>query len=298
MEGEFMAHQLPYLVNCSILFSDRPTLERPSAAKAAGFDAVEFWWPFVESIPKEAEVEKFVRAIEEAGVSLIGLNFSAGDMARGDRGLLSWPGRSHELRDSIDVALAIGERLGVTAFNALYGNRISDVQPELQDELAIENLVVAGSAAASIGAVVLIESISGAPRYPLLSAGDSLAVIERAEKEAGVENLGLLADLYHLSVNGEDLEALAGTYGSRISHVQIADAPGRHEPGTGGIELDRYLAELEKVGYRGWVGLEYLASAEREDTFSWLEPDRRAAPLEMRPSKRRLEREDEDGGEG
>ena len=292
-----MAHQLPYLVNCSILFSDRPILERPRAAKAAGFDAVEFWWPFAESIPNEVEVEKFVRAVEEAGVSLIGLNFSAGDMPGGDRGLLSWPGRSQELRDSIDVAVSIGERLGVTAFNALYGNRITDISPELQDELAIDNLVVASSAAATIGAVILIESISGAPRYPLLSAGDSLAVIGRAEKEGGVENLGLLADLYHLSVNGEDLDALAGIYGSKISHVQIADAPGRHEPGTGEIELDRYLVELEKVGYTGWVGLEYLASSDREDTFSWLDFERRAAPVAMRPSRRRPDRQDATGGE-
>ena len=88
-----MSHPLPYEVNCSILFTELPLLERPAAVKRAGFDAVEFWWPFAEAVPADTEVDAFVAAVENAGVQLVGLNFFAGDMPGGDRGLVSWPGR-------------------------------------------------------------------------------------------------------------------------------------------------------------------------------------------------------------
>ena len=116
-----------YAVNCSILFTEIPLLERPAAAKQAGFDAVEFWWPWPVAVPGDAEVDRFVGAVDDAGVQLIGLNFAAGDMPSGDRGLVSWPARSGEFRDNVDVTIGIGERLGCRAFNALYGNRVDDV---------------------------------------------------------------------------------------------------------------------------------------------------------------------------
>ncbi|MGB3187623.1 MAG: hydroxypyruvate isomerase, partial [Ornithinimicrobium sp.] len=90
-----------YTVNCSIMFTELPLLQRPAAVKAAGFDAVEFWWPFSEAVPGDADVDAFVAAIQDAGVQLSGLNFFAGDMPGGDRGLVSWPQRSQEFRDNI-----------------------------------------------------------------------------------------------------------------------------------------------------------------------------------------------------
>src|SRR4029453_12447781 len=157
---------LAYEVNCSILFTELPLLERPAAAKEAGFDAVEFWWPFAVAVPADGEVEAFVRAVGDAGVRLVGLNFFAGDMPGGDRGLVSWPARSAEFRDNVEVTIGIGERLGCRAFNALYGNRVDDADPAAQDELATENLALAGRAAARIGGTVLVEPVSGADRSP------------------------------------------------------------------------------------------------------------------------------------
>ena len=270
-----MRHKLPYAVNCSILFTERPLLERPAAARAAGFDAVEFWWPFPAAVPGGADVDRFVTAIEDADVRLVGLNFAAGDMPGGERGLLSWPARSTEFRDNVDVAVAIGERLGTPAFNALYGNRIDDASPDEQDELAVANLAFAARAAARIGAVVLVEPVSGAPRYPLRIADDAIAVIDRVEGDAGVDNLRLLADLYHLTVNGDDLDRVVTRYAPRVGHVQVADAPGRHEPGTGEIDLDRHLVALAAAGYSGWVGLEYVPTGSSESSFGWLSPERR-----------------------
>jgi hydroxypyruvate isomerase len=272
-----MTHFLRYEVNCSILFTELPLLQRPSAARSAGFDGVEFWWPFAEAVPADSEVDAFVQAVEDAGVRLVGLNFFAGDMPGGDRGLVSWPARSQEFRDNIDVTVGIGQRLGCTSFNALYGNRIEGVTAAEQDQLGAENLALAAQAAARIGGTVLIEPVSGAEHYPLLTAADALAVIDRVRAEAGAGNLGLLADLYHLAVNGDDVDRVIADHAGRVAHVQIADHPGRNEPGTGTLPLDRQLADLEAAGYGGWVGLEYKASGSTVDSFGWLLPARRGA---------------------
>ena len=272
-------HSLPYEVNCSILFTELPLLERPAAAKEAGFDAVEFWWPFAQAVPSDSEVDRFVRAVGDAGVRLVGLNFFAGDMPAGDRGLVSWPDRSGEFRDNVEATVGIGERLGCRAFNALYGNRVEDAGPAAQDDLATENLAIAGRAAARIGGTVLVEPVSGAPRYPLLTAADAVGVLDRVAAETGVANLGLLCDLYHLAVNGDDLDQVIATYADRVAHVQIADAPGRNQPGTGTLDLDRHLAGLAAAGYDGWVGLEYSPSGPSADSFAWLPRERRGAAL-------------------
>jgi hydroxypyruvate isomerase len=270
-------HPLAYEVNCSILFTELPLLERPTAVREAGFDAVEFWWPFAVAVPADGEVEAFVRAVGDAGVRLVGLNFFAGDMPGGDRGLVSWPDRSGEFRDNVEVTVGIGERLGCRAFNALYGNRADGTNPAAQDDLAVENLAIAGRAAARIGGTVLVEPVSGAPHYPLRTAADAVGVIDRVAGETGVGNLGFLCDLYHLAVNGDELDRVIATYGDRVAHVQIADAPGRHEPGTGTLDLDRYLGALAAAGYKGWVGLEYQPSTTTADSFAWLPRERRGA---------------------
>jgi hydroxypyruvate isomerase len=259
------------LVNCSLLFSELPLLERPAAARAAGFDAVEFWWPFPTAVPGDAEVDAFVRAVRDAGVRLVGLNFFAGDMPAGDRGVVSMPGREREFADAVDVAVGIGEQLGVAGFNALYGNRIDGTPTEKQDEQATSNLAVAATAAARIGAVVLIEPVSGAPRYPLRTAADALAVVD----SVAAENVALLADLYHLTVNGDDVGAVIAAHTPRVGHVQIADAPGRHEPGTGTIPLQAQLDALEAAGYTGWVSLEYAPADSTVDGLAWLPVERR-----------------------
>ena len=203
-------------------------------------------------------------------MQLIGLNFFAGDMPGGDRGLVSWPARSGEFRDNIDVTVGIGERLGCKAFNALYGNRTDDSTPAAQDEVAAQSLALAAKAAAGIDGVVLVEPVSGAPRYPLLTAADVIAVIDRVEREAGVGNVKFLCDLYHLDVNGDDVGKAIETYFDRIGHVQIADSPGRGEPGTGRLDIAGHLAALAAKGYRGHVALEYKPVAGTVQGLTWL----------------------------
>jgi hydroxypyruvate isomerase len=273
-----------YTVNCSILLTELPLLDRPRAARDAGFEAVEFWWPFDSPTPSDTEVTTFVSAIQDAGVQLTGLNFAAGDMPAGDRGILSNPALTQAFRDNVEIAVGIAETLGTRAFNALYGNRIDEYSPANQDDVATENLAYAAQAADRIGATVLVEPVSGAPRYPLITAADAISVIRRVERKHGATNVRLLADLYHLHVNGDDVAAAIETYAGRIGHVQIADAAGRGEPGSGEIPIHTYLEQLATHGYRGYVGLEYKAT--KSDTFEWLPRAERGATLQPQAETR------------
>jgi hydroxypyruvate isomerase len=248
----------PLDANISMLFTELPLLARPAAARAAGFTAVEAWWPFGAAVPAGPEVAAFERAVRDAGVQLVALNGFAGDMPAGDRGILSWPGRQQEFLDNLDVLLGLGDRLGCRRFNVLYGNRIEGIPggAAAQDELALSNLAVAARAARRAGAVILVEPLSALPNYPLRTSGDVLGVLSQLPADCA-DAARLLADVYHLRVNGEDIPAMLDRVHQRIGHVQVADVPGRHEPGTGTADLDGWVAALRRLGYQGWIGLEY-----------------------------------------
>jgi len=228
-------------------------------------------------VPGDADVAAFVAAVQDAGVSLVGLNFFAGDLAGPDCGVLSIPDRAQQFRDNIDVAVGIGDQLGVRAFNALYGNRVDGVAPEQQDDLARAQLRAAADAAATIGATVLVEPVSGPKPYPLRTAAEVVAVVE-AVRADGASSIGFLCDLFHLANNGDDVPAAIAAYADLVAHVQIADCPGRGEPGSGELDLDGLLGELASRGYDGWVGLEYKPTTDTEASLAWLPRARRAVP--------------------
>jgi hydroxypyruvate isomerase len=268
-------HGLRFDVNCSILFTELPLLERPAAAAAAGFSEVEFWWPFGDDpAPGDREVDAFLTALGDAGVSLVGLNFAAGDLSQGHRGWLSQPDRSAAFRDNIQACVGIAGRTGCRVLNALYGNRVDGVPEAVQDELALENLALAAQAAAGAGATVVVESLNGyeSPRYPLLSAAAAVAVVDKVRAAAGVTSIAFLADLYHLGRMGEDLPGVLSTYADKIAHVQIADVPGRGAPGTGETDFGPLFAQLARADYPGLVGLEYKPAdpADSSSSFGWL----------------------------
>ncbi|MFG1810394.1 TIM barrel protein [Streptomyces sp. NPDC049040] len=248
-------------VNLSLLFTELPLLERPAAAAAAGFDAVELWWPWPEEpTPGKAALDDLRTALETAGTRLVGLNFYAGLLPGPDRGALSLPGaESERFRANIEVAAGFAASVGCTALNALYGNRIDGIDPAEQDALALDNLVLAAAAADRVGATLLIEALNAveSPRFPLVDAEAAVAVVRRVDEASGLGNARLLLDLYHLAMGGADLAAVIDRHAGLVGHVQIADLPGRGAPGTGGLPLRDLLARLSATGYRGFVGLEY-----------------------------------------
>ncbi|MEV6976112.1 TIM barrel protein [Kitasatospora sp. NPDC093806] len=269
-----------FTVNLSILFGELPLLERPAAAAAAGFTAAELWWPFgAEHDPAEVELDALRRTFTDAGVRLTGLNL-LDDLVRGARGTVSVPSERERFRASLPVATAFAASLGVTALNALYGNRVAGVDPAEQDALALENLTLAARAAHDIGAILLIEALNRpeSPDYPLVTAAAAVEVVDRVNAATGLGNARFLCDLYHLARNGEDPAAVIDTHADRIGHVQIADAPGRNEPGTGGLDFEDLFARLTAAGYTGRIGLEYRPSGGvSADSFGWLPREYRAA---------------------
>ncbi|MFC9461788.1 TIM barrel protein [Streptomyces sp. NPDC056983] len=269
-------------VNLSILFTELPLLERPAAAAAAGFTAVELWWPWVDApTPEQSELDALKKAIEDAGVQLTGLNFYAGQLPGPDRGALSVPGEeSDKFRANIDVAADFAQSLGCKALNALYGNRVDGVDPAVQDELALENLALAARAADRVGAILLIEALNKpeSPLCPIVSAPKAIEIVDKVNAATGLGNAKFLMDLYHLSMNGEDLAAVIEQYTAKTGHVQIADNPGRGAPGTGSLPLEELLDQLAKTGYEGYVGLEYKPGDKPSaEAFDWLPTATRAA---------------------
>lgn len=278
-------------VNLSILFTELPLLERPAAAAAAGFDAVELWWPWTDSpTPEQTELDALKRAIDDAGVQLTGLNFYAGRLPGPDRGALSVPGEeSQRFRANVDVAAGFAQSVGCRALNALYGNRVEGVDPAEQDALALENLVLAARAADRIGATLLVEALNRpeSPLYPLVSAAAAVGIADKVNEATGLGNARFLMDLYHLSMNGEDLPSAIERHAAKTGHVQIADNPGRGAPGTGTLPLEDLLDRLTEAGYDGWVGLEYKpGDRPGSEAFAWLPREARAARAAREPRRR------------
>jgi hydroxypyruvate isomerase len=257
-----------FSANLSILFPELPFPERASAARNAGFDAVECWWPFADPTPSDAEVAAFMRSISAAGVRLTGLNLFAGNMPAGDRGILSHPDAVGTFDANLAVVRRIADETGCRHFNALSGQRLPGVDPELQDETAVRNLRRAAEVLGEIGGTVLLEPLSRGENgdYPLTTPDDALAVIERVGSPA----VRLLFDAYHLANNGVDVVTAVTELATTIGHIQIADAPGRGQPGTGTIDFDGFFAAVAAGGYDGLIGCEYRPQGPTADSFGWM----------------------------
>ena len=252
-----------FCANVSILFTDAPFLARFARARAVGFTAVEFWWPAGEDLGR---VEA---AIAEAGLEVALFNFDAGEMAKGDRGLTNDPDREARFRENVPVALALAHRLGCPRLNALVGLERAGASRDAQLERARANVAWAADRAAELGIGVTIEAINTVENGPyLLTSTEAAAAFVRA---IGRPNVQLQYDVYHMCVMGEDPCLELRRHVGWIAHVQIADFPGRNEPGTGTIPFGAVFTELERQGYRGLVGLEYRPSrGDTEASFGWL----------------------------
>lgn len=262
-------HRFSYAANLSIMFTEYELLARPAAARAAGFTMIELWWPFPQPVAEPGQVDGLIAAIDRAEVRLIGLNFFGGDLTAGQRGLASHPDAAADLAGNAEQVAAIARRTGCRNFNLLYGQLDDRWSPAAQAAAAVEAIRNAAQTVAPFGGTVLLEplarGLNGA--YPLTTADEVGAVIDEVAAPTG--NVRLLFDVFHLGSNGADLVADARRHGDRIGHVQLADSPGRGEPGTGTLPIAAALAALP-ADYAGVVACEYRPTRATEETLGWL----------------------------
>lgn len=248
--------------NLSLLWTDLPLEQRFERAAAAGFDAVELWWPgdeLAEALPE------LTRA---AGVELALLNFDAGDMAGGDRGLVADPERFDRFRANVPLALRVAAAAGCRRLNLLVGLELEGHDLVEQRGWARENVGWAAEQAARQGATVLVEAVNVFENGPYLvtTTRDAATFVE----SVGRPNVRLQYDAYHMQRMEGDLTATLERYWNLVAHIQIADAPGRGQPGTGEIDFGELLGFLERKGYDGFVGLEYRPVGETDASFEWI----------------------------
>ncbi len=263
-----------FSVNVSILFKEVPFLERLGKVAEAGFGAVEFWWPGGAG-DDLGEVES---AIKDAGVSVTLFNFDAGDMAAGDRGLASDPAREEQFRENVPVALELARSLGCRKMNVLLGHELSGIEREEQMALARRNVGFAADEAQEVGVEVVVEAINTFENGPYLIYTTEQAV--RFVEGVDRGNLKIQHDFYHMQRMEGNLVANLRKHVGMIGHVQVADSPGRGEPGTGEIHYPYVLSVLDELGYSGYVGLEYNPTTQTtEESFAWIPKELRDAEI-------------------
>lgn len=241
---------LRFCANLSTLFTDRPLLQRFAAAREAGFTAVEIQLPYAE--PAEA----LAQALRDNGLTLQLMNLPAGDWAAGERGMASHPGREAAFREGVALALTYARVLDVPRLHCMAGLRRAGDSDAQARATFVANLRHAAQAFAADGRTLLVEPINAfdMPGYALTTVDDAIGLIA----DVGAPNLQLQFDLYHQQRMRGELMATLRRHLPHIGHIQIADNPGRGEPGSGEVAWANVLSAIEASGYAGWVGLEYF----------------------------------------
>ena len=251
-----------FAANLNMLYQEYPLLERIERAGNAGFTGVEILYPYGE------DVEAIKATLDSRGVELVLFNVPAGNVAAGDRGFANDPRRVDEYRAAVDLALAVQKILPAPRFNSIVGRRLSDIPISVQFETVRENLGYAATATEKQGVTLCLEPLNAkdTPDFLVPTSTQMLALIE----EVGHPNLRLQYDFYHQQRMEGNLIAFFADHIGQIGHIQIADSPDRHEPGTGEINFDYVFDQIDALGYDGWVSLEYIPSSTTEASLGWL----------------------------
>ena len=253
-----------FSANISMLFTERPWLDRPKAAADAGFGAIEIQFPYDHS------AEAWAKAIADAGLSVAVLNLPVGDMLSGGPGLAAMPGREPDFALAIAQALVYAEALGPRNVNVLAGMPPAGLSRARCLDTLAGNLRAAAAAFEPLGVAVVTEAVNSRdrPGFFLTRTAEAVAAVA----QAGHANLGIQHDLYHMQIMEGDLVETLSAERALISHIQFADTPGRHQPGTGEIRFPFVFEAIDAIGYDGWVGAEYEPSDRTEETLGWLQP--------------------------
>jgi len=250
-----------FAANLSMLFTEVPFLDRFDRAAKAGFQAVEFLFPYANTA---AEIKA---RLDANGLQLVLHNLPAGDWDAGERGIACLPDRVDEFRSGVARAIEYAKALGVRQLNCLAGKAPAGVAADVLRRTFVDNLRYAAAELHGAGLRLLIEPINtfDIPGFYLSRTQQAIDILD----EVGADNAFVQYDIYHAQRMEGEIAATLARCLPRIGHVQLADNPGRNEPGTGELNYPYLFAHLDRIGYRGWVGCEYKPAAGTEAGLGW-----------------------------
>ena len=251
--------------NLSLLFPQLPFPERFAAAAKAGFRYVEYQFPYPFGGAKE-----IAERAKAAGVEVVLHNLPAGDASKGDRGIACQPERANEFREGVDRAIEYAKAVGCPRLNTLAGIRPESLAHDKAQQTLIENLRYAAGKFKAAGLTLLTEPCNTRtiPGFFLNSSTQALVAIDAT----GADNLLLQYDVFHMQIVEGDLAKTIERLLPRIGHIQVADVPDRNEPGTGEINFPWLLAHIDRLGYQGWIGAEYIPKGDTVEGLKWAAP--------------------------
>ena len=252
-----------FAANLTMLFNEVPFMERFAAARAAGFTAVEYLFPYAY------DKQELAQALRANGLQQVLHNLPAGNWDAGDRGIACHPDRITEFRDGLQHAVEYATALGCPQVNCLAGKVPDGVSQAAAQACFIANLRHAAAELKAAGIRLLIEPINyyDIPGFFLNRTAQALEILDMV----GSDNLLIQYDIYHAQRMEGELAATAQKYLARIGHIQLADNPGRNEPGTGEINYRFLFRHLDAIGYQGWIGCEYKPATTTTAGLGWLQ---------------------------
>lgn len=251
-----------FSINASMMLTEHAFLDRFQAAADLGFAGVDIQFPY------DHDADVIAKRAAAAGVEIVLVNVPAGDLVSGGDGLACVAGRERDFEEAIATARNYAAALGCRRVNVLAGRVPEGTERERAQETLVDNLRRAADAFAPDGVTVMLEPCNArdVPRYLVTRTGEAIDLLDRAARE----NLALQFDFYHRQVSEGDLIEGFRAALPRIAHVQFADAPGRHQPGTGEIDFNNIFKAIDASGYEGWVGAEYRPTGTTAQSLGWL----------------------------
>ena len=253
-----------FAVNLSMLYTEVDFLDRFEAAAQAGFKGVEYLFPY------DFNRDELVERLQRNKLTQVLHNLPAGDWAAGERGIAVLPDRIGEFQDGVGKAIEYASHLGCKQVNCLAGIAPPGVDPDQVRQTFVDNLRFAVEKLKQAGIKLLVEPINtrDIPGFYLNTTRQALEIIE----QVGSDNLFDQYDIYHMQIMEGDLAPTIEANLNKIAHLQLADNPGRHEPGSGEINYLFLFDFIDRLGYDGWIGCEYKPAAGTDAGLGWLKP--------------------------
>jgi len=260
-----------FAANLSMLFTEVPMLDRFERAARAGFSSVEIQFPY------EAPAATVRDRLVSNRLKMVLHNLPGGDWAAGDRGIACNPARQDEFRAGVAKGIEYATTLGVPQLNCLAGKPGEGVPDDVTRATFVGNVRYAAAELKKAGLKLLLEPINNydVPGFWLNHTAKAISVLDEAATDGKTDNAFVQYDVYHAQRYEGELAATLSKYLSRIGHIQVADNPGRNEPGTGEINYGFLFQHLDRIGYTGWIGAEYKPAGQTEAGLGWLEQARR-----------------------